>query len=362
MNDESLNIEDLLSDDSFISWVLRDEDALLWEEFIRSSPGKKALVEKASKIVLDLHRAEQEAVPFVDEQKLWARIESTAESREELPVHAKPERKMFKMLLVAACVVLIGAWGVFQTMRTDRKRVTYKELLTHAKVENQLVERQNQGNAAMEVRLEDGTVITLSKNSKLSYPTHFQKQKREVFLSGEAFFNVTKDPSRPFLVYANETVTKVLGTSFEIRAFENSQDVTVHVRTGRVSVYRQSRIQTGDPETTGLVLLPNQKGTFNRDSEMLVKNLVEEPLPIAPITETKKTKFDEVPATEIFAEIEKIYGVQILCDHELLSKCIISTSIRNESLYDNLDVICRTIGGTYKEIDAQIVIDSKGCY
>ncbi|MGN7888318.1 FecR family protein [Dyadobacter sp. 22481] len=362
MNDESLNIEDLLSNDSFITWVLQDDDALLWEEFVRANPDKKELLEKASKIVLDLHRAEREAVPSIDEQKLWARIESTAESREEPFVPATPGKKLFKMFLIAACVLLIAAFGVFQTMRTDRKRVTYKELLTHAKVENQLVEKQNQGNEAMEVRLEDGTVITLGKNSKLSYPTHFQKQKREVFLSGEAFFNVTKDPFRPFLVYANETVTKVLGTSFEIRAFENSKDVTVHVRTGRVSVYKQSRIQTGDPETTGLVLLPNQKGTFNRDSEMLVKNLVEEPLPIAPIAETKKIRFDEVPATEVFAEMEKVYGVQILCDHELLSKCIISTSIRNESLYDNLDVICRTIGGTYKEIDAQIVIDAKGCF
>lgn len=361
MNDESLNIEDLLGNDSFINWVLQSEDALFWEEFVRSHPDKKELVEKASKIVLDLHRAEKEAVPVIDEQKLWSRIESSAESRED-QVRIKPVRRMYLTYLAAACVVLAAAFIVFQTMHTRPQRVTYKELLTHAKVDNQLVEKRNEGTAPMELRLEDGTVITLGKNSKLSYPARFQKQKREVFLSGEAFFNVMKDPSRPFLVYANETVTKVLGTSFEIRAFENGQDVTVHVRTGRVSVYKQSRIQTDDPETTGLVLLPNQKGTFNRDSEVMVKNLVPEPLPIAPITELKKTRFDEVPATEVFAELEKVYGVQILCDHELLSKCIVSTSIRNESLYDNLDVICRTIGGSYKEIDAQIVVDSKGCF
>jgi transmembrane sensor len=117
MNDESLNIEDLLGNDSFISWVLQDEDALLWEEFIRANPGKKELVEKASKIVLDLHRTEQEAVPSIDEQKLWARIASTAESRDEPLVRVKPERKMLRMLLVAAGLVLIGTLGVFQTMR-----------------------------------------------------------------------------------------------------------------------------------------------------------------------------------------------------------------------------------------------------
>ena len=190
-----------MGNDSFISWVLQNENALFWEEFVRSHPGKKELLERASRIVLDLHRAEREAVPAIDEQKLWARIESSAESGEEV-VRARPERSMYKTLLVAACVLLVVGFGVFQTMRPDRKRVTYKELLTHAKVENQLIEKQNGGNAAMEVRLEDGTVITLGKNSKLSYPTHFQKRKREVFLSGEAFFNVTKYPSRPILVYA----------------------------------------------------------------------------------------------------------------------------------------------------------------
>jgi len=361
MNDESLNIENLLGNDSFISWVLQNKDALWWEEFIRSNPDKREVVEKASKIVLELHKAEHEMIPAIDEQKLWQRIESSAEKREEV-ASQKPARKLFITLLAAASVVAVAAFAVFQAMHSAPKRVTYKELLTHAKAENQLLEKENQDGAPMEVRLEDGTVITLGKKSRLSYPAHFQKHKREVFLSGEAFFNVTKDPARPFLVYANETVTKVLGTSFEIRAFENSQDVTVNVRTGRVSVYKQSRIQMDDPETTGLLLLPNQKGTFNRDSETLVKNLVPEPLPIAPITDTKKFKFDEVPVTEVFAEIEKIYGVQILCDHELLSKCIISTTVRNESLYDNLDVICRTIGGSYKEIDAQIVVDSQGCF
>ena len=350
-----------MGNDSFISWVLHDGDALWWEEFIRLNPDKREVVEKASKIVLELHRAEEELIPSIDEQKLWQRIESSAENREE-PIGSKPVRKLFVTFLAAACVTVVAVLGIFQVMRPDGKRVTYKELLTHAKVENQLLEKENEGAAPMQVRLEDGTVITLGKNSRLSYPAHFQKHKREVFLSGEAFFDVSKDPARPFLVYANETVTKVLGTSFEIRAFENSQNVTVHVRTGRVSVYKQSRIQMDDPETTGLLLLPNQKGTFNRDSETLIKNLVPEPLPIAPIMDTKKFRFDEVPVTEVFAEIEKIYGVQILCDHELLAKCIISTTIRNESLYDNLDVICRTIGGNYKEIDAQIVVDSKGCF
>ena len=191
MNDESLNIENLLGNDSFISWVLQNKDALWWEEFIRSNPDKREVVEKASKIVLELHQAEQESIPAIDEQKLWQRIESSAGQREEV-ASPKPARKLFITLLAAASVAVMAAFAVFQAMHSAPKRVTYKELLTHAKVENQLLEKENQGGAPMEVRLEDGTVITLGKNSKLSYPARFQKHKREVFLSGEAFLTSPK--------------------------------------------------------------------------------------------------------------------------------------------------------------------------
>ncbi len=63
---------------------------------------------------------------------------------------------------------------------------------------------------------------------------------RDVYLSGEAFFEVTKNPDRPFRVFANEIVTKVLGTSFTVRSFENDTTIQVIVRTGKVTVYSQA--------------------------------------------------------------------------------------------------------------------------
>jgi hypothetical protein len=73
------------------------------------------------------------------------------------------------------------------------------------------------------------------------------------------------------------------------------------------------------------------------------------------------TQFDEVSVNQIFEVIEKRYGIKLIFNEELLSKCIITTKLRDESLYDQLDLICSIIGGTYKEVDAQIVIESKGC-
>ena len=87
------------------------------------------------------------------------------------------------------------------------------------------IERYNNGANPLKINLEDGSIVTLEKQSKLSYPTHFQKNKRMVILEGEALFEIAKNPEKPFYVYDNEIVTKVLGTRFSIKDKENGKDV-----------------------------------------------------------------------------------------------------------------------------------------
>jgi hypothetical protein len=90
---------------------------------------------------------------------------------------------------------------------------------------------------------------------------------------------------------------------------------------------------------------------------------VEIPMPITDKTnENLPTEFDDVAISKILEVMEKRYGVKIIFNGEVLSNCFITTKLRNESIYDQLDLICKIIGGTYKEVDAQIVIESKGCY
>lgn len=162
-------------------------------------------------------------------------------------------------------------------------------------------------------------------------------------------------------MYANEIVTKVLGTSFRIKAFDDQRPVEVNVRTGRVSVFSQSRVPSDATETTGVVLLPNQQALFNREKETIVKRLVDRPVPIKPLPLSMKRRFDDVPASQVLRELEDLYGVKIRYNEKLLATCIITTSLGNEPLRDKLDIICQTIGATYKEIDAELVIESKGC-
>lgn len=161
---------------------------------------------------------------------------------------------------------------------------------------NSLIEKINANDAPLRVNLEDGSVIWLGKNSRLSYPIHFEKEKRTVFLSGEASFDIAKDHRRPFYVYANEVVTKVLGTSFRIRAFKGDKQVSVKVSSGRVSVFQQKKVNVTDPETKGIILLPNQQVTYSRETENFNRKLVEAPMPIFDSSITKDPiRYEDAP-------------------------------------------------------------------
>lgn len=361
-NDFELN--DFLNDDSFIRWVLYGEDDLLWKKICDSNPAKQKLIADARRLVLQVHNHEATSSKSnINIKSVWTKIEDVLEedSTEVVSVrwYQNTPFKLVKWAAVIALVVGLGWW--IKEPKNSYEKITYEELISSVEDKNSLVEQINTSTIPLRIRLEDGSMITLEKNSKLSYPTHFAADKREVFLSGNAFFEVHKNPKKPFYVYANEVVTKVLGTSFRIQALENAKQVLVNVKTGRVAVFKQNRIDLADPETQGLIVLPNQQAVFSRVDESLKRRLVEEPLPVVTAQKVEKLYLEDQSVISVFKLIEQRYGIKMLYNEDLLESCIITTSLGNESLYDKLDVICKTIGASYKEIDAQIIIESQGC-
>ncbi len=364
MKYNNFGLNDFLNDDSFIRWVLYGEDDQLWKKISESNPSKQELIAEARRLVLQVHEHEGTSSSLnIQPKNVWNRIEAALEEepKEErsTPWYQIIPFSFVKWAAVIALLIGFGWW--MRQPKNSYEKITYEELISSVEDKNSLVERVNTSTTPLRIRLEDGSIITLEKNSKLSYPTHFAADKREVFLSGNAFFNVHKNPKKPFYVYANEVVTKVLGTSFRIQAFENEKQVLVNVKTGRVAVFKQNRIDLTDPETKGLIVLPNQQAVFSRVDESLKRRLVEEPLPVITTQQVEKLYLEDQPVIAVFKLIEQRYGIKMLYNEDLLESCIITTSLGNESLYDKLDVICKTIGASYKEIDAQIIIESQGC-
>lgn len=350
-------IQDFLNDDSFVQWVLFGENNFLWEQFLIDYPMKASLMDEAYRLILEINEIEGDQLPEFDQKLVWSRISQDIHIDK---VVEKRMRSLWRKPVFRWAASIIAMFGIGSLVWNNHSKgeVCYEDLVASIGDKSALVERINLNEAPLKVALEDGSVIILEKNSKLSFPVHFEKNKRMVILSGEAFFEIAKNPNKPFYVYANEIVTKVLGTSFRIQAFDKEKKVVVKVRTGKVSVYNQRSVNLSDPETNGLVLVPNQQAIYSRANENLSKMLVESPVPIV---DALPIQFDEVPISKVIEVVEKRYGVKIIYNEEVLADCYITTKLIDKSLYDQLDLICKIIGGTYKEVDAQIVIDSKGC-
>lgn len=110
------------------------------------------------------------------------------------------------------------------------------------------------------IKLEDGTTVTLYPGSELIFPSFFSNNKRDVKLTGEGYFNVEKDPARPFHVSAGDAKISVLGTSFNVRAYESETKIETALVSGRVII--------NDKE-----LSPNQMAIFNKESkEVIIEN------------------------------------------------------------------------------------------
>lgn len=218
----------------------------------------------------------------------------------------------------------------------------------------------NAGRADSTVQLSDGSHISLRPGSVLQVAGSFGKTNREVYLvRGEAFFEVTRDASKPFYVYTHHVVTRVLGTSFTVNA--RRPDVIVAVRTGRVTVSAM-KDAAGANSRDSVILTPNQQAIYHADQGTLLRQLVQEPLPLVADRAIDELYFDGAGAAEIFDALTDAYCISIVYDPQALASCRLTTSINShDSLYERLDIICDAIGATYRVNGVTITIDSPGC-
>lgn len=121
--------------------------------------------------------------------------------------------------------------------------------------------------AKSKVKLPDGSVIVLNAGSKLRYPQSFDKNKREVFLEGEAFFNVSHDVKRKFFVNTPEVIVKVYGTKFNVKAYPSDKTVETTLVEGEVRVVSKL-YQDGQRNRKEIVLQPNQRLVLYKQSKI----------------------------------------------------------------------------------------------
>jgi transmembrane sensor len=271
----------------------------------------------------------------------------------------KPYRGHRRILSYAAVFIILLLAGLFAY---PRKTPGSNKIAKGSSAKGEMIKIINLQSSPQMVTLEDGSTVMLEPGSEIEYNEQFATC-REVYLSGDAFFDVVKDPSYPFYVHANEITTKVLGTSFRVKANESEMEIVVAVKTGRVTVFAKST--TDDAQTRNLqqiTLTPNQQAIYKRAEQVVVKKIVEKPRVINTQAVLKDSYVNE-SVVFILEALSKSYGVEIRFNREALLTCTLTSDIiEGEGLYEQLDIVCNALGGTYRmEEDASIAIEANGC-
>ncbi|MFC0780534.1 FecR family protein [Flavobacterium sp. HJSW_4] len=191
-----------------------------------------------------------------------------------------------------------------------------------------------------QIKLSDGTQIWLNAGSVLKYPKEFKGDTREVYLSGEAFFDVAKDKKHPFIIHTNKMDTKVLGTSFNVQAYPDQRTQEVSVATGRVNV--KSTVTEENVYVT-----PGQKVVFKSQDNKLQAF---KDVPVNTISLWRKNimVFEETPLPEVVATINRNYNVAIEVKNKNLNDLKISAYFKELPADQVIGLVCNIINAQYK--------------
>lgn len=350
-------IQDLLRQESFREWVLNNdsEGEVFWTNWMAAKPENARKVYVAKAILLNL---QETPVAISDEEIDDFVADTVAENRlKTIFFWHSPA------LRIAASILLVLGIGGFLYQQIALKPAQSPVANGHPAT-GKYIENTNDTDKPVRILLAENSVITLYPNSSIKYPNPFEPTKRVVFLNGKAFFEISRNPKKPFWVHSDKLSTQVLGTSFMVNSFAKNADASVQVRSGKVSVYLHKDLnsikQLGNSNLAGVVLTPNQQATIAGTDERLVKSIVSEPEPVtAPANES--FIFEETPLKEVLRTLSDAYGISFTYDEKTLQNCYLTANLTEESLFEKLDLICRITHSRYEMVDAQIVIHSEGC-
>ena len=206
------------------------------------------------------------------------------------------------------------------------------------------------------IQLADGSTIFLKPGSAVRYPDHFEADHRKVELQGEAFFEVAPDQSKPFFVHAGETITKVLGTSFSVRAFGDDTETVIGVRSGKVNV---SRMDAGTPAET-VQVVPGQQVSVSKNNGTISKAILASNDEISAFLRSAANG-KNIEVVHYLNIARKAFDVNISFDPKKMKACKIRANFEGMHLIEQIDAMCKAINASYSVQNGGIVIKSRGC-
>lgn len=358
MKSEKLDVADLLADESFINFCKRSsaQDVAAWETYLEENPERRAVIVHAREKFIELFNALGQA--DLDEQvtRLSNRMEAL-----ELPAQApvvqmetfedkkKPGSGFTWLRIAAALLALAGLFFVFNYIGKGGKKGSKTFLAAYG-------ERKN-------IQLPDGSDVTLNAGSKIEIRENFGASGRDVYLEGEAFFDVKHNDKLPFVVHTQAMDVKALGTAFNVKAYSDERITETSLIRGLVEVtLKESNNRT-------MLLYPSQKIKWEHyvagskgasaiarqtDSLRLKDSLVKKVFvtdhgDVKEIAwKENKLVFDDDLFSDIAVLLERWYGVEIEFRDDSLRDYHFSSTFEKEDINTVLEYLRESRKFSYK--------------
>ncbi|MEM6526436.1 MAG: FecR domain-containing protein [Bacteroidota bacterium] len=309
------------------------------ERWLHADDRNKAAYDQLSLLWEASEKAKEAA--SIDIENDWEKVKSridTGFKTRSIPLTPTEKGSVFiRLMKVAAVVTLIVmaylAWPVLSDL-SPAEMATVTALADTSTV-----------------ILSDGSKVVLNKNSRLVYPSQFDGKTRRVTLEGEAFFDVVKDPSRPFLITSGEATTEVVGTSFSVNAGIKNK-VRVTVVTGKVLLYSESK------QGEKLSIAPGEQGLM-KNGLQLSKTVNEDINFLA--WKTGILTFQNIAVTKVIDDLNKHYGQSLKIGSSALKTCTLTATFKQQSFEDVLAELQLVLPIQVQNDGESIILTGVGC-
>ncbi len=324
----------------YLRGELTEEERHALTVWVKAHPDHKQVFEEVKSLWI---AADQDTDFEVDTERNWQRFK-TAIAAEKQPVAAKeaPVQKkqttFMPMLFRVAAVLVVGLFLAYFLIGGLRGE--------------QMLVMQTAANETKEFYLPDSSSVVLNGSSKLSYAKDYNATNRVVHLEGEAFFDVRKAEGHRFIVYAQNTKTEVLGTSFVVSAYEDKASTEVKVVTGKVAF-------SMDDESNTVFLEPGSKGVLKKATQKVEKSDIENTNFLS--WKTQSLKFDNTNFRQVVLALESHFGTTIQVANPEILNCNYSGTFNRPDIESTLEVICATMNLNMTKSGNAYTISGPGC-
>lgn len=340
--EEQMKIIDLVKNEYFVQWVISpsEESKHYWAKWLSAHPHRRKDVEFARQLISSAHYKINDTMPEEDYNLVLENIINYSQKKKE--TRYQLGYPSWKLLAVAASVILAICLAILTI------RYTVQDSPGEVIVDQTIIKKSTLAGQKMRVKLPDGSQVVLNSETEIAYNLPFTGD-RNVTLKGEAYFEVTKNESRPFIVRSGNITTKVLGTSFNVRSYPNEAENTIAVVTGKVKV--------SDAFGNEAHLVPNKRGVFDLAGKQLLVDSFSMEHEVG--WKDGLLIFEEIPVEQVFNTLERWYAIKINLQDDELLKGNYTGRYKNESLEKVMQGIGYTMGFEFKISGKEVTVIKK---